>query len=392
MQTTSDLPFIALILTLGKLAKGMRTDDVARVAGITRARAYRVFQGRVLPSGDEMHRLLQAVGFDPGLMQQVCQLSIATGGPQRWNPLIAALTLQAPTAELPMLTVDSCPLTIDTIAFTADVTDHSQFNWICNRLEPRRISDHYRCSRGRGSLKVAYSPVKGKRSAQRRRFCRIEFKPAEVLFSLADFRQRDALVSLVTVADLATSSLTRVDVAIDVPCAPSMVQGFGSRHRQGSAIVSDRGLETVYSGSRRSKSYYTFYDKVNEQLYRQVISVDQANSGPVTRFEHRQRSLGLPLGRLTEIESSLFAGFRMLHMRSVGLPIDRWLLVEFARVVGVPALKQLLPADRFEELVADLEIAGAQLMFPHPRRVVAARFAGEAQRLLRALGVSGGAP
>ena len=138
----------------------------------------------------------------------------------------------------------------------------------------------------------------------------------------------------------------------------------------------------MYLGSKRSAQRIVIYDKRQE-----LIDTGMADEScpTTTRFEARLKNPDVALLGLAEL-SNPFSQLRLFSLRSDGLPVEKRLLVRYARFVGLAALQAELAPERFSTLLEDLRTSDRASIAHHPKNIFKKRWPRTAQRLLEQLG------
>lgn len=374
---------LSRILKAAAVLSGFTVERLALDTGIRLSRVSRILQGATAPTGDEALKLfasalkrdrrgtlLTAADLTAAdLAQALRDLSEAAG-----NSALLSLISLLPASPSEPIADDDCILAIDKLSFTF-WTDGSP-RWL-REVEERCIP---RPSRLYG-LAFHYLDVRieSRPTFRTDRPYRVEFNPR----ALWDERSkaRRLLHSIMASVDSSSSQITRIDLALDVPVSIRDVQGFGERQRKLNQWIGPSGLETIYSGGKKAALQLKVYDKRRERAER---GATPCAASPLTRFEAQIRRPGLRLDELARLKNP-FTGLRVFLLRPDGLPLERRLLIGYARIMGVLALKGELAPEQFKTLLRHLELSDKTPLIPHPRELFTARWPAIAASLLSAL-------
>jgi hypothetical protein len=391
---------IARVLRAAAYLNSSTSSEIAVAAGIRDSRVARILTGRTVPRGDEPARILRACGIDPVLLTSRYRirhveehLVEVTTSPEtsadrvrgdEWGELVPseALLVLLLRRDRPWsgIMAAGCSLHVDKLSVTFNVTDEEVFLLLAAEIGSPFESKNYEVSFSGHGITVQHRPTHRCRSS------RLEFNP-RLLFSKesrAGAGTRSRVLPLLAQAVGSTIRVSRIDVAVDLPISIHDVQALGTNRHKLNWWIGKHGLETTYVGGRGSSWEARIYDKRQELI--DTRRADEAHP-PLLRIEVTVRSPKLALANLGHLANP-FDRLRLFHLRSDGLPFARRVMVDYARVFGLPALKAELTEVEFKALAADVEASAAAPTVPHPREVFAARWSSVARRLLHALAPS----
>lgn len=368
-------PTLAQILKAAAVLADADTDTLTLRTGILRSRLARLLNGSAAANEDEAERILKAAGCDRFLLTQHVEGSGSHG-------LLAALLSHDRLSRLgACIPPGSCSLTIDKLSVVFNSIDDERLIEVARRCGSQVAAKLYRFAFVGHGVRVDHAPTDA--NAQIRRLSRIEFNPEDV-FGKKGSRNQEAgyfASSVIRLLNPTQAEITRIDVAVDLPVAIRDVQAIAGRKRKLNLWLGPEGIETIYCGSRGSDCQIAIYDKQREQRDK---GCPTSTTSSLTRIEARVQRPGLGLLELSELPNP-FTGLRLFRMRPDGLPLERRLLVEYARFVGLPALRAEMDRDDFAAMCSDLELSDAVPIVPHPRDVCAARWPAVSRSLLSAL-------
>ena len=333
-------------------------------------------RGETPPRPHETARLLEACGFDPALTQQV----VAAGS----HTLLAILLASyRPCQLVDPFPLSACRLTIDKLAIVFNPVDADRLLAVARKHGSPARPKHYRMAFYGHGVRVDHAPMAA--HAQMRRLSRIEFNPDHALGKSNPYPDARSFVSkLWPLLEPAEAEITQIHVTVDLPVSVHDVQGITDRKQKFNVFIGD-GLQTIYCGTRDSGCQIAIYDKRLEQ-HEKGLSAGVA--APLTRFEARIQRSGLELLALPTLANP-FKALRLFLLRPDGLPLERRLIVEYARHVGLPSLKGELAPNEFNALCRELEQSDATPIVPHPRDVYEEKWPQVARSLLAALRLGG---
>lgn len=379
------MPNVSRLLRAAATIAGLTTVDVAFKTCIRESRIKNILSGRAIPEPKEFERIAAACGLDARALTSRYPYAIARKGKHRivcsdvpsGPEAFAALVEYSTRFSSEVSVKTESRLLVDTVSVTFEVDDSTRFlrqlssHGTAVELRDSPYAHHYRL----GSLFVQHS-LRGKSASA----SRVEFR--------ADALTKHALVAaagdLFCLARRSTVRLSRLDVAADLPVSINDVQALGSSRQKVAVYLGCRGVETLQLGRRASKLQIVVYDKRQERI-------DRAAAPPatcVTRFEARVRRPGIAIEQLAMLPNP-FCKLRLLDLRRLDLPFERRVLVCYARLFGVPALRDHLDDETFKLLLSAVSRAERADDVPHPRQLFDERWrvlAGRLSAKLTALG------
>lgn len=387
----------ALLLHATRILNNRTIGELVHITGIPQNRIRAINGGRVLPSASEAKTLLGAAGFIApvtpaigtagaytGTVWEECVKALQ-GTPQAMNThtvqalgrLIATWCLDDRT---PVTSAPKPKLVIDYLTLTANC-DKAKLGRLLDAngkvFAPQNSADHevdcgYRTLKTIGLIKVYSDPRKS-----RNRFLRLEVNPAKMV--KADFRMMKRLLKL---SELGASRVTRVDVAVDLPCSMSSVQMIPSSRvdENMAAFWSGYGIETFYFGK----------DPLGPTATNKIRIYDAKDKGygpstPWTRFEQENRNPGWQIGKLAKLPN-LFSKFDILPLTTApDSSLIVRLLTGHAHLHGIAAVRRAVPSKMFDKL--NRQWASQPCEVPHPKAVFEKSYAKLARKFLKKIGV-----
>ena len=365
-------PPLARLFKAAAALADLSLQDLAIRTGIPYSRLSRIQTG-LHPSRDEARTILRATGVEPDAL--IKQLEKRSGGrlvsAERLLPLLLVLKVE-PT---PTVTMEHTAISCDRLSMTFDVKQRHRrdFRALVRRGEERPYK-RYRHSYRFENITAQHDP-----RSDHSRWARLDFNPNKLGRSDWSF-----LVEGCALAERDTVNITRLDVAVDLPVSLRDVQGLGTgRRKKFTTVMGPSGVQTMYLGSKRSAQRIVIYDKRQE-----LIDTGMADESypRTTRFEARLKNPDVALLGLAEL-SNPFSQLRLFSLRSDGLPVEKRLLVRYARFVGLAALQAELAPERFSTLLEDLRTSDRAIIAHHPEIIFATHWPSTAQRLLERLGL-----
>lgn len=286
---------------------------------------------------------------------------------QALGALIALWTLrQRPAKVLAGVEAD---LRIDMLSFTAPCVRKRSLRRLAERhgkLVVRRDASgaekktRYKMNFDVQGIEVSFKP----RDKGWPRYVRFEFTPSKVSLPL--------VAEFVSLSKHSESVVTRVDVAVDLPCSLQAIQLIPSSKIKVHSYVAGDGVETIQFGKG---SKLRAYDAARRHEL----------PPPVTRFEQEVRKpklslLGLPM--LT----NMFAKYELMPLTSLHVPLPQRLQMRHVQLHGPGELRSALGDAEFDALCVALRDSTA-VALPHPAKVFEQRYREEARELLRKIGV-----
>jgi len=275
-------------------------------------------------------------------------------------------------------------LTIDKMAIVFNAVDGRRLVETAQRYASPVRPKLYRETFFGHDVRLEHAPTD--ENPQIRRSSRIEFNPDHALGKLYPHPEAGAFVaSVIRLLKPNDAEITQIDVAVDLSVAVCDVQAIAERRRKFQLWIGPDGIETIYIGNRGSACQFVVYDKHRELSEKGHTPLPV---WPLTRIEACVQRPGLALLDLPALANP-FRDLRLLRLRPDRFPLERRLLVEYARFVGLPALRAELAPDDFKELCRDLEQSDETPIVPHPRVVFDAKWDRVSRSLLAALRLGG---
>jgi hypothetical protein len=285
---------------------------------------------------------------------------------------------------------DEPPLFIDKVQFTADVTDPGA---VVSQVLPRLARPARRRPRRRSGVSVYQHSVNAGRSvfvahtprsrSAGSRFLLMRFHPGSP-DGIRAFRK------LAPFLLLTKSSVTNLDVAVDLPIELHDLQPMPDGKRKYQVVIGPRGLETMYFGRRgdgQSKAYdkrLQLQDAQRQGRWRDWNYTNPPTS-PLTRIEATVGGFALPDFPL--ITNPFAAAWSPLPLFTENLPFFQSMSVSYARAFGWPHLRARIGNDKFQKLRTVLGSHRGASMVPSPGAVFDLKWRAVAGHLANRLGL-----
>lgn len=292
--------------------------QLAAKTGVSESLMKRLSSGRAAPSRDLLGKIAATLGIRPADLTATC------------SPLDNDEDINPEWQEIagnPAVT-----LMIDRLTVTAEAQCESRLDQCIADYRLETHSKYYKtCSRfPRGVYCAAQPRMDG-------RYFRVDGNPNS-------FAERSDYKLLLAHARLESSSVTRVDIAMDYPLPLSSFQPLQIRQKQLRCYDGLNGIETISIGARRGAKKFNFYDKRVES----AAPFGDALCRPMTRVEAQLRYPGVSLLQLAELKNP-FDAIKTISISNPDWPSLERVLAFYAQTFGMAALQNTMGKQDFEK-------------------------------------------
>lgn len=360
-------PPLARIIQACAALRDVSVGELVQLTGFPTARVSQIRSG-ARGNLDDAYHVLRALGADPKAV--ITELDkVEARHPGQVDAALAALLLSFPPDE-PVSTDPHAYVCCDALALgLPESVAHKCEVVIEHALKkgrPVQKASYKRAVRYRGvfiAVGLRWKDYKG---------VRVEFNPSEIESS------GEKLVRTLVDACSSTKqiSVSRVDVAVDLPVPIGWVQPLGTHAKKYTAIGTADGLQTMYVGSKKHKRSIAVYDK----------ALESGTESPLTRFEARHKQQEWGVDDLLTLPDP-FVDLRLLWLDGEHQNLADRVLTRLAMVVGWPALERGLPRKRFVRLRKRYEQRARDLAIPHPSKFFRQHWKSVAGELIERYGL-----